>query len=124
MDAVECTTFRNESGARSSDMIKSAIQATISEWGALPKDGLITYVAADKIQSVNPGYYFKMAGFKIVGKSKKRGLIRLQYKLLGGEILKWYHKALYRLANSISSILAEEIRRQLTDTGSSHCSEE
>lgn len=80
LDAIECTIFRNESGTRSSDMIKDAIQATISEWGPLPRDGLITYVAADKIQSSNPGYCFKMAGFKVIGHSKKRGLILLQYR--------------------------------------------
>jgi hypothetical protein len=80
LDAFECTIFRNESTARSSDMIKHAIQATISEWGLMPKDGLITYVAADKIRSTNPGYCFKMAGFKVIGKSKKRGLILLQFK--------------------------------------------
>lgn len=80
LDAWECTIFRNESMARSSDMIREAIRATIDQWGQLPKDGLITYVAADKTRSSNPGYCFKMAGFKVIGQSKKRGLILLQYK--------------------------------------------
>jgi hypothetical protein len=79
-DAFECTIFRNESSSRSSDMIKDAMKATIAEWGQLPKDGLITYVDAEKVSSANPGYCFKMAGFKVIGKSKKRGLILLQYK--------------------------------------------
>lgn len=79
LDAWECTIFRNESKHRSSEMIRLAIQATIARWGLPPKDGIITYVDADKVNSANPGYCFKMAGFKLIGRSRKRGLLLFQY---------------------------------------------
>lgn len=81
MEAFECTIFRNESEILSSDLIKDAVAATRAEWGTFPKDGLITYVAANKIRSVNPGYCFKQAGWKVIGKSKVKGLILLQLKV-------------------------------------------
>lgn len=77
LQAWECTIFRNESEFLSSGLIKMAIQATYAEWGQPPPDGIITYVDASKIRSTNPGFCFLKAGFKKVGKSKKRGLIRL-----------------------------------------------
>jgi hypothetical protein len=58
----------------------NAIRMTINQWGELPKDGFITYVNASKIKSSNPGCCFKKAGFKEIGKSKKRKLILLQFK--------------------------------------------
>lgn len=78
LDAWECTIFRNETNILSSLMINAAVRATIAEWGDMPPDGFITYVAADKIRSVNPGFCFKKAGFVQIGRSKKRGLILLQ----------------------------------------------
>ncbi|MCI3922445.1 hypothetical protein MO973_19620 [Paenibacillus sp. TRM 82003] len=77
-DAWECTIFRNESAQLSSDMIEWAVEATRKEWGTPPKDGIITYVWGDKVKSANPGYCFKQAGWKAIGKSKQRGLILLQ----------------------------------------------
>jgi hypothetical protein len=79
LQAWECTIFRNESSYQSSDMISDAIEATIALWGNPPNDGIITYVAADKVKSSNPGYCFKKAGFKHIGESKKRHLLLLQY---------------------------------------------
>jgi hypothetical protein len=81
LDAYECTIFRNESKYRSSDLIRWAVEATEAEWGASPKDGMITYVAADKVRSTNAGYCFKAAGWKRIGASKKRGLILLQLRV-------------------------------------------
>jgi hypothetical protein len=78
LEAWECTIFRNESKHQSSLMIGWAEIATRSEWGNPPKDGIITYVDAAKVRSPNPGYCFKRAGWKQIGKSKKRGLILLQ----------------------------------------------
>jgi len=85
LDAWECTIFRNESTILSSQLIREAVTATIFEWGAMPKDGIITYVDADKIRSTNPGCCFKMAGWKRIGESKKRGLILLQYLSTGND---------------------------------------
>lgn len=81
--AWECTIFRNESKYLSSDMIRHAIKATVSEWGKPPEDGIITYVDHSKVRSTNPGFCFLKAGFQRVGKSKKRGLILLQYQAGG-----------------------------------------
>jgi hypothetical protein len=60
-------------------MIRSAVIATLSEWGETPADGIITYVDSSKIRSINPGCCFKAAGWKTIGLSKKRGLVLLQY---------------------------------------------
>jgi hypothetical protein len=81
LQAWECTHFRNESDLLSSDMIRSAVAATLSLWGHPPPDGIITYVDAAKIRSVNPGCCFKAAGWRQIGRSKRRGLVLLQYKL-------------------------------------------
>ena len=81
LDAYECTIFRNESRHLSSDLIKWAVHATEAEWGNFPKDGIVTYVAADKVRSTNPGYCFKQAGWKRIGTSKRRKLVLLQYKI-------------------------------------------
>jgi len=78
MDAWECTIFRNESGHRSSDMIRAAVAATVAEWGSPPADGIITYVDAGKVRSANPGCCFKAAGWRRIGRSRKRGLVLLQ----------------------------------------------
>lgn len=76
--AWECTIFRNESSHLSSDLIRSAVAATISEWGQPPPDGIITYVDQSKVRSSNPGFCFLKAGFKRVGRSKKRSLVLLR----------------------------------------------
>jgi hypothetical protein len=72
-----CTLFRNESAYRSSDLIRQAIAATRASWGAPPVLGMVTFVDPAKIQSRNPGYCFKCAGFKRVGTTKS-GLVVLQ----------------------------------------------
>ena len=76
-DAWLCALFRNESPYRSSDLTAQAIAATRSVWGTPPKLGMVTFVDAAKIQSPNPGYCFKCAGFRRVGATKS-GLIVLQ----------------------------------------------
>lgn len=80
LDAWECTIFRNESKHLSSEMVRWAVDATFSEWGTPPMDGIITYVAQNKVRSSNPGCCFKMAGWQRIGESKKRGLTLLQLK--------------------------------------------
>ncbi|MFD0710598.1 hypothetical protein [Paenibacillus sp. GCM10027626] len=78
--AWECTIFRNESPHLSSDLVVAATYATVKEWGEPPPDGIITYVDARKIRSVNPGCCFKAAGWRSIGTSKRRGLALLQWK--------------------------------------------
>jgi len=78
--AWECTIFRNESDHLSSSLVAAAVRATEKEWGRPPADGLITYVDAGKVRSVNPGCCFRAAGWRRIGRSKKRGLILLQLR--------------------------------------------
>jgi hypothetical protein len=68
--------FRNESDYLSSDLIREAIAVTRHYWQA-PELGIITFVDASKIRSTNPGYCYKRAGFRNVGRTKG-GLVALQ----------------------------------------------
>ena len=52
--------FRNESGRRSSDIIREAEDRAFEKWGP---NRLYTYVDPRKIASPNPGYCFKKAGW-------------------------------------------------------------
>ena len=57
-----CFIFRNEgSPYLSSDLIKEAVTITIERWGVAPFQ---TYIAVEKVASVNPGYCFLKAGFE------------------------------------------------------------
>lgn len=67
----ECTIFRNESDQLSSDVILEAEQRVFDAWG---RDRLFTYVDPRKVRSRNPGYCFKMAGWRFVRLSKDQGL--------------------------------------------------
>jgi len=72
-----CTLFRNESLYRSSDLIRQAVAATRWVWGIPSALGMVTFVDPAKIQSPNPGYCFKCAGFRRVGTTRS-GLVVLQ----------------------------------------------
>jgi hypothetical protein len=56
-----CAIFRNESARRSSEIILEAEQFAIQKWG--PRR-MYTYVDPTRIASANPGYCFKMAGWR------------------------------------------------------------
>lgn len=62
----QCAIFRNESTRRSSEIILEAETFAFSRWGP---NRLYTYVQPDKIASVNPGYCFKVAGWKFLRRS-------------------------------------------------------
>lgn len=55
--------FRNESSRQSSDIILEAERWALQEWG--PARGY-TYIDASKVRSPNPGYCFKVAGWRYV----------------------------------------------------------
>lgn len=55
--------FRNESSRKSSDIILEAEQAAFERWGP---NRLYTYVDPKAVRSPNPGYCFKVAGWKFV----------------------------------------------------------
>lgn len=69
---VNCAIFRNESSALSSELI---LEAERLAWGKWPGERLYTYVNPKKVKSKNPGYCFKMAGWKMCGVTKVNKLI-------------------------------------------------
>lgn len=78
LDGWTCTIFRNEGHLLSSDLVLDA-EAAIEEAGhGCGPDGLLTYVWDKKVASVNPGFCFKKAGWKAIGKSadKKKTLLQ------------------------------------------------
>jgi len=68
LDGWTCTIFRNESPMLSSDLILAAERELLDRYNCGP-DGLLTYVFDRKIRSTNPGYCFKQAGWKRIGRS-------------------------------------------------------
>lgn len=62
-----CSIFRNESPRRSSEIILEAEQLAFQKWGP---NLCFTFVDPRKIKSSNPGYCFKMAGWKREGFTK------------------------------------------------------
>ncbi len=77
-DAWICTLFRNESPILSSSLILEAIAITRWKYGSPPASGMITMIDPTKIQSCNPGYCFKVAGFQHIDYTKRAGLHILQ----------------------------------------------
>lgn len=69
LDGWTCTIFRNESGAVSSSMILEAEQKLMEFAPDCGPDGMLTYVWDRKVRSVNPGFCFKVAGWKVRGRS-------------------------------------------------------
>ena len=65
---IYCSVFRNvESGRRSSDVILEAERWAFDYWGP---DRFFTYIDPLEIDSPNPGYCFKKAGWCFVRKCK------------------------------------------------------
>jgi|AGTN01.3.fsa_nt_gi hypothetical protein len=71
---VNCAVFRNESGHRSSDLIRQADQIADCLW---PDRRHYTYVDPAKIASTNPGFCFLAAGWRRCGRTKG-GLVILE----------------------------------------------
>ena len=76
---VNCAIFRNENafdGAiKSSELILAAETLAWTKW---PGQRLYTYVNPRRVQSRNPGYCFKMAGWKLCGITKINQLLILE----------------------------------------------
>lgn len=68
---VNCAFFRNEGAydgkVLSSELIKAAEKLAWQRW---PDERLYTYVSAANVESANPGYCFKMAGWQPCGITK------------------------------------------------------
>lgn len=72
---INCAVFRNEkSRYRSSDLL---LAAEAWAWQRWPGERLYTFVDATKIESDNPGYCFKCAGWQTCGRTKS-GLLILE----------------------------------------------
>ena len=67
IDGFNCVIFRNESARRSSDIILEAEEHAQTKWGP---NRCFTYVDPKKIKSRNPGYCFKVAGWRFIRESK------------------------------------------------------
>lgn len=72
---INCAIFRNEGHVLSSLLIQEAEQLAWSRW---PGERLYTYVNPRAVQSRNPGYCFKVAGWKKCGVTKWNKLLILE----------------------------------------------
>ena len=68
LDGWTCTIFRNTGPVLSSRLILAA-EGELTQRHDVGPDGLLTYVWDKKVASPNPGYCFKMAGWKAIGRS-------------------------------------------------------
>ena len=64
---INCAIFRNESGIRSSDLIREADAIADLCW---PSERHYTYVRAEAVASRNPGWCYICAGWKRCGYTK------------------------------------------------------
>lgn len=74
-EGINCAIFRNESEILSSELIKEAETIAINKWGSVRA---YTYVNSKKINSQNPGYCFKVLGWKTIGITKVNKLLILE----------------------------------------------
>lgn len=65
---VNCAVFRNEGSGLSSDLIRAAGELAWKRW---PRERLFTFVDPKHVESPNPGYCFKAAGWRLCGRSAK-----------------------------------------------------
>jgi hypothetical protein len=72
---LHCSLFRNEGPTRSSALIGEADELAWARW---PGDRHWTYVWDEKIASPNPGYSFKMAGWRTCGRNQDGRLTILE----------------------------------------------
>lgn len=68
LDGWTCTIFRNTGPVLSSSLILEAEAELLARYDCGP-DGLLTYVWDRRVASVNPGFCFKVAGWRAVGRS-------------------------------------------------------
>jgi hypothetical protein len=72
---VNCAIFSNEGSELSSQLIREADALADARW---PGERHYTYVAPTKIRSVNPGFCFKAAGWRLCGVTKRRKFVILE----------------------------------------------
>lgn len=64
---INCAVFRNEGAGRSSTLL---LEAMLIAWRRWPGERFYTYVKASAVRSANPGYCFKVCGWKFIGRTK------------------------------------------------------
>jgi len=69
LDGWTCTIFRNESEIQSSTLILAAELELVRFGQGCGPSGMLTYVHDCKVQSRNPGYCYKAAGWRVRGRS-------------------------------------------------------
>ena len=74
-EGVRCSIFRNEGTRLASELIREAMALAWVRW---PGQRLYTYVWDAKVRSVNPGYCFKVAGWRLCGRNKDGRLTILE----------------------------------------------
>ena len=72
-EGIYCPIFRNEGPRLSSALILAAEEFTLRRWPQVPR--MFTYIDPDEVESPNPGYCFKVAGWKARGWSKSGKLL-------------------------------------------------
>jgi hypothetical protein len=72
---INCAIFRNESNILSSVLLDEAEKIALNIW---PGERFYTYVNPRFVKSPNPGYCFKVNGWKQIGITKRRKLIILE----------------------------------------------
>lgn len=72
---INCAIFRNESTHLSSELVRQADAIADFCW---PRERHYTYVNARRVRSANPGFCFKIAGWRECGSTKRHGLLILE----------------------------------------------
>lgn len=78
-----CSAFRSEGAGRASDLIRSAVAATVAYYGEAPALGMVTFIDREEVKPTmvrgKPtwGYTWIKAGFKEVGETQG-GLLAFQ----------------------------------------------
>ncbi len=63
-----CSTFRNEGGPLSSELITRAVAHTRDKWPAVPPAGIVTFVDPARVRRKrDPGRCFRRAGWSHIG---------------------------------------------------------
>lgn len=91
LDGWTCTIFRNETAARSSDLILDAEKALADSGLGCGPDGMLTYVFDRRVRSSNPGFCFKCSGWVKRGRSadKRKTLLSKPFELAGVSACGW-----------------------------------
>lgn len=89
LDAFRCSIFRNEGAGLSSELIRAAMETTERILTRRPPDGWVTWVDERRVESPNPGYCFKCAGWWVDREWSpargRRGRVRLRASLIAPE---------------------------------------